>query len=105
MIDSKILITITTMPDIDSAKSLALLLVSNKLCGCVNIIPKLLSVYSWRGDILQQEEVLLQIKSKITNQSLLCNFIEENHPYDICEVLQYEAISNNDYSNWIYDCK
>lgn len=97
----KILLTITTMPDIESAKQLAYLLIKDKYCGCVNIIPKVMSIYFWENNIEHAEECLLYIKSDINNKVMLLEMVKKQHPYSVPEILQLEAQANQDYANWL----
>ncbi|KYM86074.1 Protein CutA like protein [Atta colombica] len=55
-----------TVPDDAVAKRLARGLVENKLAACVNIIPRLTSIYEWEGKIQEESELLLR-KSSIYN--------------------------------------
>jgi periplasmic divalent cation tolerance protein len=99
---NKILLTITTMPNNESAKKLALLLLNSKYCACINIIPNVTSIYSWENKIEETEECLLKIKSKITDKNYLLKQIQKNHPYDIPQILQLEIETNQKYYDWIY---
>jgi periplasmic divalent cation tolerance protein len=56
----------TSAPSMEEAKKIASNLVSNKLAACVNIIPQILSVYEWKGNIENGEEFLLMIKVSFT---------------------------------------
>jgi periplasmic divalent cation tolerance protein len=60
-----------TCPDDETAKKLAHKIIGEKLAACVNIIPKITSVYEWEGKINEDAEVLLMIKTRFVceNQS------------------------------------
>lgn len=90
------------MPDNKSAKNLALLLLKNKYCACINIVPNVSSIYFWENKIEQTEEFLLKIKSKIDHKKLLLEKIKQNHPYHTPEILQLEVEANQDYYDWLH---
>jgi periplasmic divalent cation tolerance protein len=52
----------TSAPSLEEAKKIANELVSAKLAACVNIIPKVISVFEWEGKIDNSDEFLLMIK-------------------------------------------
>ena len=49
-------IILCTCPDKNTAKKLAHLLITKKLAACVNILPGLLSIYSWEEQIESVQE-------------------------------------------------
>ena len=59
----QVLIVMTQMPDADSARGMARLLVESRLAACVNIMPGVQSIYRWQGQIEQASEVALMIKT------------------------------------------
>ena len=60
------------------AEAIANALVSERLAACVNILPGIESVYSWKGEIHCDPEIKLIIK---TRQSLTSALIERvNEP-------------------------
>ncbi|KYN13039.1 PREDICTED: protein CutA homolog [Trachymyrmex cornetzi] len=91
-----------TVPDDAVAKRLARGLVENKLAACVNIIPRLMSIYEWEGKIQEESELLLMIKTKTEKVDALTKYVKENHPYTICEVISLPIQNgNSDYLKWI----
>lgn len=60
---------------------------SNKLAGCVNISPKITSIYEWKGKLERDEESLMMIKTKTSLVPRLIDFVKANHPYEVCEVI------------------
>ena len=43
------LIVITNCPDEETANAIALAVVEEKLAACVNILPRVQSIYRWQG--------------------------------------------------------
>ena len=54
---------ITTVSTEKEGRMIANELVQNKLAACVNIVPKVHSVYEWENQIQNDEELLLLIKT------------------------------------------
>lgn len=91
-----------TVPDDAVAKRLARGLVENKLAACVNIIPRLTSIYEWEGKIQEESELLLMIKTRTEKVDTLTKYVKENHPYTVCEVISLPIQNgNSDYLKWI----
>ncbi|XP_028045521.1 protein CutA homolog isoform X2 [Monomorium pharaonis] len=66
-----------TVPDDVVAKRLARGLVENKLAACVNIIPRLISIYKWEGKIQEEPELLLMIKTRTERVDALTKYVKK----------------------------
>ncbi|EEB14296.1 conserved hypothetical protein [Pediculus humanus corporis] len=97
-------VAFVTVPSNDVAKKLAHGIVSNKLAACVNIVPQITSIYEWKGDIQEDSELLLMIKTKTNLVDKLTDFVRKNHPYEVCEVISTPIAKGNEpYLKWIND--
>ena len=95
-------ITFVTCSNAREAKRLADTFVKERLAACVNIVPGVTSVYSWKGKIRQDREVLLIIKSKTALSRRLTARVRKLHSYDCPEVVTLRITSGNpDYLRWI----
>ncbi|XP_001607859.2 protein CutA homolog [Nasonia vitripennis] len=93
-----------TVPREDVAKKLAHGIVTKKLAACVNIIPKITSVYEWKSEINEDSELLLMIKTRTDTIDALTKYVRENHPYEVCEVISLPIQNGNEaYLRWISD--
>jgi periplasmic divalent cation tolerance protein len=96
------LLVLTNCPDEDSANALALALVESRLAACVNILPRLQSIYRWQGKIESAPEIPLLIKSTAAAYPALEVRIRELHPYEVPEIVAL-AIDRGlpEYLNWV----
>ena len=100
---SNFIVALTTCP-MKNSEELARTLVEERVCACVNIIPKLTSIYHWKGEIVVDNEALLIMKTKDTHTSALWEIVKANHPYEIPEyVVLPIQWGSQDYLDWISD--
>lgn len=95
-------VILCTFPNMDLARQCAQSLVEKKLAACVNILPAITSVYAWEGQIETAQEQLLLIKIPAENYALIEDFIKQNHPYDVPEIIALPIERGlPDYLQWI----
>lgn len=95
---------ISTYPNASSAKAAARLLVEKHLAACVQIFP-IESVYSWKGELCDESEAVLLIKSKPALFDDVSALIRENHSYEVPEIVQVPITDGlPEYLKWIDDC-
>jgi len=56
----------------------------------------------WKGEVNEDAEVLMMIKTRTSRLEELTQFIKENHPYEVCEVISTQILQGNQpYLDWI----
>jgi periplasmic divalent cation tolerance protein len=98
------MLVLTTTGNEAEAHRIAQELVDRRLAACVNIIPRIHSVYRWGSKVESGEEFLLLIKTRETRRAEVQSVISELHSYQLpeCVALSIEAGSQQ-YLNWIDD--
>ena len=84
---TKCVMVCTTLPAGADAAALARTLVGERLAACVSALPGVRSVYRWRGEIAEDEEQQVLIKTVADRVGSLSDRIRELHPYEVPELL------------------
>ncbi|WP_135228834.1 divalent-cation tolerance protein CutA [Deinococcus fonticola] len=97
------LVVMVTVPP-ERAHELARTLVSERLAGSVNLLPGLQSVYRWQGDVAEDPETLLLIKTTGEEYPALEARIKALHPYEVPEIIamQFDRASP-EFQDWLRD--
>lgn len=88
---SEAIVILCTCPDEDVALRLANGLVEGNLAACVNILPAIRSIYRWQETVMDDEEVLMVIKTLASRFETIEAWLLEHHPYDVPEVIALPA--------------
>ena len=84
------------------AEDIARILLEEKLCGCVNILPHMTSIYEWNGELQKSSEVIMLVKSVSLIKDDLIKRIKQLHSYQIPCIIELEANAlNQDFMNWL----
>ncbi|GIL53097.1 hypothetical protein Vafri_8782 [Volvox africanus] len=98
------IVVYVTVPNAQVGEDLAAKLVEAKLAACVNILPGLTSIYTWKGKVEKDSELLLIIKSRHELLTELTAFVRANHPYDEPEVIALPILGGSpSYLQWLMD--
>jgi len=96
------LVVLCTCPDEATATGIATALLAAELAACVNCVPGIRSMYRWDGQIRDDTEVLLVIKTRAARYTALEATVREQHPYDLPEIIALPVVAGaRDYLGWI----
>ena len=86
----------------NEAHKIAETLVERRLAACVNILPRIQSVYRWQGKVEKAEEYLLLIKTVKSRKEQVQSAIRELHSYELpeCAALEVES-GDEEYLAWL----
>ncbi len=116
-------IVLTTLPDAETAGRVAHELVEARLAACVNVLSPCRSIYRWQapdsenepsavsslqpkvserpGNVQEDEEIPLIIKTTAESYPALESFLRARHPYQIPEILAFDVAAGlPDYLRW-----
>jgi len=95
------LLILTTCPTPQEAQSLARGLVEQKLAPCVQLKP-VSSIYHWQGEIQQDEEVQLMIKTTQERYWAVEQYIKQHHSYELPEIIALPIQTGSaEYMEWL----
>ncbi|HEY6558577.1 MAG TPA: divalent-cation tolerance protein CutA [Polyangiaceae bacterium] len=98
----KAIVVLCTAPDRAVAERLARGVVEARLAACVNLVPDVRSIYRWQGELHDEAEVQLVIKTRIDRFDALEAWLKEHHPYEVPEVIGLSAVAvSMPYLSWI----
>lgn len=98
----KTLVVLTNLPDRAAAVALARALVERRLAACVNVLAPCTSMYRWKGEIEEAQEVPVLIKTRAARYEELEAAINELHPYEVPEIIAMPVEAGlAEYLEWV----
>ena len=99
----KIVVFVTASTE-QEAENIARLLVEQRKVACVNIVPRVRSLFWWQGKLDSAQETLLVAKTRASLLPQVIDVVEKAHSYDVPEIVALPIIGGNeDYLRWIAD--
>lgn len=97
-----LLIVMTTLPSYEGGVTLVKQLVEENLVACGQILPAMTSIYRWQGQIHEDSEYLILLKSRASSYGQLETRLRHLHPYQEPEIiaLQPSQVSQS-YLDWV----
>ncbi|QXX84686.1 divalent-cation tolerance protein CutA [Providencia sp. R33] len=95
-------IVLCTTNSQENAIKIAQHLLDNQLAACVSLLPEIMSLYLWQGNITKDKEILLLIKTTQSNQLSIFEAIKKIHPYETPELIRLDPSQVEDnYLQWL----
>jgi periplasmic divalent cation tolerance protein len=91
-----------TTSGISESKKIAKKLLEEKLACCVNIIPSVESMYLWKGEIEEDSESIMVVKTKSLLVKEVISIVERIHSYETPCILELTVNNgSNNYLKWM----
>jgi periplasmic divalent cation tolerance protein len=98
-------IVLSTAGSEDEARKIARHLVERELAACVNILPKIESIYRWQGKVESSQEWLLLIKTTAKRFPAVRDALLQTHSYELPECIAIAVEDGSaEYLEWIERC-
>jgi periplasmic divalent cation tolerance protein len=88
------IVYITTSGEKES-KKIGRTIVEERLAGCINIISTIESLYWWKGEIEEDKESILIVKTKVGNIENIIKRVKEIHSYENPAILAIPIIEGS----------
>lgn len=95
-------VVLATAASIEDAEALVTAIVEERLAACGNIVPNVLSIYRWEGEVRRESEVMIVFKTERSAVPKLMARVSELHPYDVPEALALSVTAGlPSYLTWV----
>ena len=96
------LVVFITTSSHEEACKIADALVSQRKAACVNIVPRVNSLFRWKGKIEEAEESLLVVKTRAKLFPDVVSTVKCIHSYEVPEIIALPIVEGNpNYLKWI----
>lgn len=100
-VSTSVSIALVTCPQKD-ADRIARALVERRVAACVNVVPAIRSVYRWKGEVQEDDEALLIVKTADSRFDDLRQAVLSMHPYELPEIVAVSVEHGHvPYLDWV----
>jgi len=100
--ETRVVVVLSTFPDTEIAQGIGRELVDQELVACVNVFPRVCSIYRWEGKTHEDSEVFTLMKTTPEKYPELEKALSEKHPYDTPEILALPVAAGSEkYLQWV----
>lgn len=95
-------IVFVTAPSLEVARELITGILERRLAACANLVPGIESHYWWEGEICNEAEVMMILKTTENRLAELETHVLEAHPYDTPEFVAWPIVRGSEkYLDWL----
>jgi periplasmic divalent cation tolerance protein len=99
---SERVVALSTAGNAADAERIARALVERGLAACVNVVPNVVSIFRWQGEVQKESELVLVIKTRSDALEPLREALVALHPYEVPELVAWPiAAGHEPYLRWI----
>jgi periplasmic divalent cation tolerance protein len=99
-----VVLAITTVGSTDDAELLVRALLDERLIACGTLLPGARSLYHWEGQITDEQEVVVMLKTVAARLEAIGAAFARHHPYDVPELLVFPTHAGLEgYLGWVRD--
>jgi periplasmic divalent cation tolerance protein len=100
--EDSIYVVMVTVPTQELAVKIAGTVVEEFLAACASIVPQVRSFYHWQGNVCDESELLLILKTTVAKWDSLRQRIVELHTYEVPEIIAIPLRDGHSpYLQWI----
>jgi periplasmic divalent cation tolerance protein len=98
------IVVFVTAGKVEEAKQIARDLIDRRLAACVNILPRMTSIYRWQREVCEDTETLLVIKTDRRRYPELEARVKQLHSYQVPEIIALSIdAGSKPYLDWVSD--
>ena len=102
MAEERIVIALSTFPDVETARRISNQLVTDNFVACANILAGMESIYRWKEKIETANETLVLFKVSEKRYRQFQEQLRSLHPYDVPEIISVKVDSGlPEYLRWV----
>ena len=96
------LLVFSTFASEDDAARVVRALIEERLIACGNLMPHARSIYRWQDEIKDEREVVVLMKTRKQDWTVLVSRLHELHPYDVPECIAVRVAAGSPrYMEWL----
>ena len=100
-INRDLIVVCTTVDSIKEARSISKILVEENLAACIQI-DQVRSLFEWEGEVDENLEFRISIKTVADNYEYVEEKLLEVHPYDLPEIISLPIVyAYGPYAEWV----
>ncbi len=97
-----VVLAVTTVATPDDAEHLVRALLDARLIACGTLLPGARSLYRWEGEITDEAEVVVLLKTVAERLDAIGEAFALHHPYDVPELLVFPTDAGlGSYLEWV----